>query len=103
MFELEDGATIQNLVLGKPVADEIHCLGSCTIENCCADDTYKVVGGGAKNAPNKVFQQDGGGTATIENFQFRVTKAARGIASFMLHCPETWWQPFPINNINKQS
>ncbi|KAI1716124.1 pectate lyase domain-containing protein [Ditylenchus destructor] len=83
MFELEDGATIQNVVLGKPVADGIHCLGSCTIKNCwweeAGDDaatfmgnagaTYKVVGGGAKNVPNKVFQHDGGGTAIIENFQ----------------------------------
>ncbi|KAI1700213.1 pectate lyase domain-containing protein [Ditylenchus destructor] len=83
LFELEDGATIKNVVIGKAGADGIHCLGSCTIQNCWwedvgddaatflgkAGDTYKVSGGGAKNAPNKVFQHNGGGTAIIENFQ----------------------------------
>ncbi|KAI1698371.1 pectate lyase domain-containing protein [Ditylenchus destructor] len=83
LFELADGATIKNVVIGKLGADGIHCLGSCTIQNCWwedvgddaatflgkAGDAYKVIGGGAKNAPNKVFQHDGGGTASIENFQ----------------------------------
>ncbi|KAI1701583.1 pectate lyase domain-containing protein [Ditylenchus destructor] len=83
LFELADGATIKNVIIGKLGADGIHCLGSCTIENCWwedvgddaatflgkAGDTYKVIGGGAKNAPNKIFQHNGGGTASIENFQ----------------------------------
>ncbi|KAI1700532.1 pectate lyase domain-containing protein [Ditylenchus destructor] len=83
LFELADGAVIKNVVIGKKGADGIHCLGSCRIENCWweyvgddaatflgkAGDTYHVSGGGAKNALNKVFQHDGGGTAIIENFQ----------------------------------
>ncbi|KAI1695470.1 pectate lyase domain-containing protein [Ditylenchus destructor] len=83
LFELADGAVIKNVVIGKKGADGIHCLGSCTIENCWweyvgddaatflgkANDTYHVIGGGAQNALNKVFQHDGGGTAIIENFQ----------------------------------
>ncbi|KAI1708041.1 pectate lyase domain-containing protein [Ditylenchus destructor] len=83
VFELEDGATIKNVVLGAPAADGIHCLGSCTIQNCWWEDvgedaatflgdssaTYKVTGGGAKKATDKVFQHNGGGTLTIENFQ----------------------------------
>ncbi|KAI1692000.1 pectate lyase domain-containing protein [Ditylenchus destructor] len=83
VFELEDGATIKNVVLGAPAADGIHCLGSCTIENVWWEDvgedaatfkggasaTYKVTGGGAKKADDKVFQHNGGGTLTIQNFQ----------------------------------
>ncbi|CAD5225538.1 unnamed protein product [Bursaphelenchus okinawaensis] len=83
LFNLEDGATIKNLVIGAPAADGIHCLGSCTIENVwwedvgedaatfkgSSSDTYLVSGGGAKEADDKVFQHNGNGTVTIKNFQ----------------------------------
>ncbi|KAI1708043.1 pectate lyase domain-containing protein [Ditylenchus destructor] len=83
IFELEDGATVKNVILGAPSADGIHCKGSCIIENCWWEDvgeeaatfrggasaTYTVTGGGAKKAADKVFQHDGGGTLTIQNFQ----------------------------------
>ncbi|KAI1701643.1 pectate lyase domain-containing protein [Ditylenchus destructor] len=86
VFKLEDGATIKNVVLGAPAADGIHCLGSCTIENVWWEDvgedaatflgaagaTYMVTGGGAKKASDKVFQHDGGGTLTIQNFQVEI-------------------------------
>ncbi|KAI1708047.1 pectate lyase domain-containing protein [Ditylenchus destructor] len=86
VFELEDGATIKNVVLGAPAADGIHCKGSCIIENCWWEDvgedaatfrgsasaTYTVTGGGAKNATDKVFQHDGGGTLTIQKFQVEI-------------------------------
>ncbi|CAD5225536.1 unnamed protein product [Bursaphelenchus okinawaensis] len=83
VFNLEDGATIKNVVLGAPAADGIHCEGSCVIENCwwedvgedaatfkgAVGDTYLVSGGGAKEADDKVFQHNGNGSATIQNFQ----------------------------------
>ena len=82
MFDLADGATIQNVIIGSPAGDGIHCLGSCTIKNVWWEDvgedaatfkggdsaTYTVSGGGAKKAADKVFQHNGGGTLTISNF-----------------------------------
>ncbi|CAD5231366.1 unnamed protein product [Bursaphelenchus xylophilus] len=83
LFELEDGATIKNVVIGPKAADGIHCKGSCTIENCWWEDVgedaatfrgttsakYTVSGGGAQKADDKVFQHNGFGTVTITNFQ----------------------------------
>jgi hypothetical protein len=84
VFELADGATLKNVILGAPAADGVHCLGSCTLQNVWWEDVgedaatfkgtspsavYAVVGGGAKKADDKVFQHNGGGTLTIENFQ----------------------------------
>ncbi|CAD5219949.1 unnamed protein product [Bursaphelenchus xylophilus] len=83
MFLLGDGATIQNVVLGYPAADGVHCNGSCKIENVWWEDVrddaatflgeknavYSVTGGGAQKAHDKVFQHNGGGTLTIKNFQ----------------------------------
>ncbi|KAH7708096.1 pectate lyase [Aphelenchoides avenae] len=85
VFIIEEGATIRNVVIGSPAADGIHCQGSCTIENVWWEDVgedaatfnaagngsarYNVIGGGAKHAADKVFQHNGGGVATIKNFQ----------------------------------
>ncbi|MGP4043957.1 pectate lyase [Streptomyces sp. 2A115] len=84
VFELADGATLKNVILGAPAADGVHCMGSCTLQNVWWEDvgedaatfkgtsssaTYVVVGGGAKKADDKVFQHNGAGTLTIKNFQ----------------------------------
>jgi hypothetical protein len=84
LFELADGATLKNVILGSPAADGVHCLGSCTLRNVWWQDvgedaatfkgtspsaTYLVVGGGARKADDKVFQHNGAGTLTIRNFQ----------------------------------
>ncbi|MFI5937340.1 pectate lyase [Actinoplanes sp. NPDC051494] len=83
IFELADGATLANVIIGAPAADGVHCLGSCTLRNVWWLDvgedaatflggtsaTYTVDGGGAKLASDKVFQHNGGGTLTIKNFQ----------------------------------
>ncbi|MGN9758190.1 pectate lyase [Streptomyces sp. SD31] len=84
LFELADGATLQNVILGSPAADGVHCLGSCTLRNVWWQDvgedaatfkgtsasaTYLVIGGGARKADDKVFQHNGAGTLTIESFQ----------------------------------
>ncbi|WP_432537913.1 pectate lyase [Kineococcus arenarius] len=84
LITLADGATLSNAVIGSPGADGIHCLGSCTLNNVWWEDvgedaaTFKgtssstrvlVNGGGARKASDKVFQHNGGGTVTIQNFQ----------------------------------
>lgn len=84
VFVVQDGGTIKNVIIGTPAGDGIHCKGSCTIQNVWWLDvgedaaTFKgtssstrvlVNGGGAKQASDKVFQHNGGGTVTINNFQ----------------------------------
>lgn len=83
LFELADGATLRNVILGTPAADGVHCKGSCTLENVYWEDvgedaaTFKgtsssqvmtINGGAAKNASDKVFQHNGPGTMQIKNF-----------------------------------
>jgi pectate lyase len=82
MFDVKDGGTVQNVIIGAPAGDGIHCAGSCTLRNVWWLDvgedaaTFRgtsprvlVTGGGAKKASDKVFQHNGGGSVTIENFQ----------------------------------
>jgi hypothetical protein len=84
IFQLPDGATLKNVVLGAPAADGIHCLGTCTLTNVWWEDvgedaatfkgtsssqTMTVNGGGARKASDKVFQHNGPGTMIIRNFQ----------------------------------
>jgi pectate lyase len=83
LFELEPGATLRNVILGNPAADGIHCRGACTLENVWWEDVgedaatfrgnsdtqqQRVSCAGARNADDKVLQQNGAGTLTIENF-----------------------------------
>ncbi|MEE1789709.1 pectate lyase [Streptomyces sp. BE308] len=80
IFKLKDGATLKNVILGSPAADGIHCAGSCTLQNVWWEDVgedaasfkgtsssavYKVTGGGARKASDKVFQFNGAGSLTI--------------------------------------
>lgn len=84
MFELADGAVLKNVVLGAPAADGVHCLGSCTLQNVWWEDVgedaasfkgksagavYKVYGGGARKASDKVFQFNGAGKLVVSKFQ----------------------------------
>lgn len=84
LFNLASGATLQNVILGAPAADGVHCAGACTIRNVWWEDvgedaaTFRgssgsiqqlVTGGGARAASDKVFQHNGAGTLTIENFE----------------------------------
>lgn len=81
MFDLSDGATLKNVIIGSPAGDGVHCEGRCTIQNVWWEDvgedaaTFKgtngdsyVIGGGAKSASDKVFQHNGSGTVHISNF-----------------------------------
>ncbi|THY16311.1 pectate lyase [Aureobasidium pullulans] len=80
VFVLEDGATLKNAIIGKDQNEGVHCLGACTIENVwwdavCEDAlTFKgngdgkVIGGGARNAEDKVIQHNGVGSISIDGF-----------------------------------
>ncbi|MEU1072976.1 MULTISPECIES: pectate lyase [unclassified Streptomyces] len=80
LFQLKDGAVLSNVVIGAPAADGIHCLGTCTLKNVWWEDVgedaatfkgksssavYRVEGGGARKASDKVFQFNGAGTLTV--------------------------------------
>jgi hypothetical protein len=83
MFDLAAGATLSNVIIGAPAGDGVHCAGSCTLRNVWwldvgedaatfrggSSSVFLVDGGGARSASDKVFQHNGGGTLTIQNFQ----------------------------------
>lgn len=84
LIELADGATLQNVILGAPAADGVHCSGACTIKNVWWEDvgedaaTFRgsssstvrtVDGGGARLAEDKVLQHNGAKTLIVKNFQ----------------------------------
>jgi hypothetical protein len=83
LFELSNGATLENVIIGAPAADGIHCDGTCTLKNVwwedVGEDAATLKGssssqvmtidcGGAKLADDKVFQHNGPGTMKISNF-----------------------------------
>lgn len=83
LFLLADGATLENVILGAPAADGIHCEGSCTLHNVWWEDVgedaatlkggserqvMNIECGGARQASDKVFQHNGPGTMRIQNF-----------------------------------
>jgi hypothetical protein len=84
VFELKDGAVLKNVIIGTPAADGVHCLGSCTLQNVwwldvgedaasfkgkSSSAVYKVYGGGAKGADDKVLQFNGAGKLVVSKFQ----------------------------------
>ncbi|KAI8918317.1 pectate lyase [Powellomyces hirtus] len=80
VFILADGATLKNAIIGPNQIEGVHCLGACTIENVfwpkvCEDalslkgpGNSKVIGGGAKDASDKVIQHNGIGNVDISGF-----------------------------------
>jgi pectate lyase len=83
MFRLSDGAVLENVIIGDPAADGVHCYGSCTLKNVWwervgedaatfrgqqPDDVMLIDRGGASGAKDKVFQNNGVGTMVIKNF-----------------------------------
>ena len=83
LFSVKAGGTLKNVILGAPAADGIHCEGSCTIENVWWEDVgedaitlegssssnvYRITGGGARKAADKVIQHNGSGTLYVKNF-----------------------------------
>ncbi|MEU4088525.1 pectate lyase [Streptomyces aureus] len=83
IFELADGAVLKNVIVGAPAADGVHCLGSCTLQNVwwldvgedaatfkgtSSSAVYKVYGGGARGADDKVLQFNGAGKLVVSKF-----------------------------------
>ena len=82
LFQLANGATIQNVIIGNHGADGIHCDGTCTIKNVwwqavcddavtAAEDssgTVTIQGGGAIGAHDKLFQDNSHGKFIIDSF-----------------------------------
>jgi hypothetical protein len=84
LFRLAAGATLTNVIIGSPAADGVHCAGSCTLRNVFWEDvgedaatfrggnaTVRIIGGGAANADDKVFQDNrgAGGSVWITDFE----------------------------------
>ncbi|GIH20966.1 pectate lyase [Rugosimonospora africana] len=84
VFDLPSGGTLQNVIIGAPGVDGIHCEATCTLRNVWWEDvgedaatlkgssssqTMTIDGGGARHADDKVFQHNGPGTFIIRNFQ----------------------------------
>ena len=85
LFRLSDGTVFENVIIGDPAADGVHCYGSCTLKNVWwervgedaatfrgqkASDVMLIDGGGASGAKDKVFQSNLFGTMIIKNFYF---------------------------------
>ena len=83
LFLVKAGGSLKNVILGAPAADGVHCEGSCTIENVWWEDVgedaitllgssssnvYRITGGGARKATDKVIQHNGAGTLYVKNF-----------------------------------
>jgi pectate lyase len=82
LFELQEGATLRNVVIGNLAADGVHCLGSCTVFNTWWEDvgedaatalgapgtTMRVDCGGSFLGTDKTFQHNGQGTLYISRF-----------------------------------
>ncbi len=83
LFNIVNGGTLQNVIIGAPASDGVHCAGTCTLKNVWWEDVGEdaatskgaaattvmtIDGGGANHATDKVFQHNGGGTMVIKNF-----------------------------------
>jgi hypothetical protein len=80
VFVLEDGATLENVIIGANALEGVHCKGKCTVRNVWFRDVCEdavsalgngdvlIVGGGAQNADDKVVQHNGSGRVTIRDY-----------------------------------
>ncbi|KAI1484799.1 pectate lyase [Biscogniauxia mediterranea] len=83
VFQIENGGTLSNVIIGPNQAEGVHCQGACTLKNVwwsavCedaftikkqdADETTYIIGGGAFGAEDKVLQHNGGGSLEVSDF-----------------------------------
>jgi hypothetical protein len=110
MFKLANGATLQNVILGGPAGDGVHCEGTCTLRNVWWNDigedaaTFKgtgggtsyVIGGGARSGSDKTFQHNGNGTVNISGFYLKGSgKLYRGCGN----CTNSYQRHVVIDNV----
>ncbi|KAJ0141563.1 putative pectate lyase D [Colletotrichum tanaceti] len=94
VFNLLSGSTIRNVIIGKHQSEGIHALGDAWVENVWWEDVcedaltskglntqLRVIGGGARNATDKIFQDNSlGGKYNITGFY------ADGFGTFYQSC-----------------
>jgi len=82
VFDVQNGGTVKNVIIGPLAADGIHCLGNCTLDHVWWEDTGEdaatalgpagtvmtVNCGAAYNGADKTFQFNGRGELRISNF-----------------------------------
>ncbi|RAL59330.1 hypothetical protein DID88_006935 [Monilinia fructigena] len=84
VFVVKAGGTLSNVIIGPNQVEGVHCEGGCTLQNVwwsdvCEDaltveksqtagQITRIIGGGAFNAADKVFQHNGAGTLSISDF-----------------------------------
>ncbi|GAA0553762.1 hypothetical protein GCM10010172_40410 [Paractinoplanes ferrugineus] len=110
IFEIANGGTLQNVILGSPAGDGVHCLGTCTIRNVWWNDigedaatflqtnggTSYVIGGGARNGSDKTFQHNGNGTVNISGFYLNgAGKLYRGCGN----CTTSYQRHVVVDNV----
>ncbi len=110
MFSIANGGTLQNVILGSPAGDGVHCEGTCTIRNVWWNDigedaaTFKgtgggtsyVIGGGARSGSDKTFQHNGNGTVSISGFYLSGSgKLYRGCGN----CTNSYTRHVKIDNV----
>jgi hypothetical protein len=110
MFKIANGGTLQNVILGSPAGDGVHCEGTCTIRNVWWNDigedaaTFKgtgngtsyVIGGGARSGSDKTFQHNGNGTVSISGFYLSGSgKLYRGCGN----CTSSYERHVKIDNV----
>ncbi|MFI5841975.1 pectate lyase [Catenuloplanes sp. NPDC051500] len=110
MFSIANGGTLQNVILGSPAGDGVHCEGTCTLRNVWWNDigedaaTFKgtgggtsyVIGGGARNGSDKTFQHNGNGTVSISGFYLKGSgKLYRGCGN----CTNSYTRHVKIDNV----
>ena len=110
MFEIANGGTLQNVILGSPAGDGVHCEGTCTIRNVWWNDigedaatfqgtgggTSYVIGGGARYGSDKTFQHNGNGTVSISGFYLSGSgKLYRGCGN----CTNSYQRHVMIDNV----
>ncbi|MCO8277566.1 pectate lyase [Actinoplanes sp. TRM 88003] len=110
MFKIANGGILQNVILGSPAGDGVHCEGTCTIRNVWWNDigedaaTFKgtgggtsyVIGGGARNGSDKTFQHNGNGTVNISGFYLSGSgKLYRGCGN----CTNSYTRHVRIDNV----
>jgi pectate lyase len=82
VFDVMNGGTVRNVIIGPLAADGIHCLGNCTLDHVWWEDTGEDAAtalgpagtvmtincGAAYNGADKTFQFNGRGEMRISNF-----------------------------------
>lgn len=80
VFVLNAGSVLRNVIISKPGADGVHCVGTCELFNVWWENVgedaltvkepcnVRVTGGGAFHAEDKVFQVNAPTSLSIRDF-----------------------------------